>query len=404
MTADLELTVSDLQAILASLVRGALLQANKPHFLFADSASLDERTPMQPGITGLEDVRLQQVAGSFTQLLGVAPDFVQELLPLPTLGAWAEAALPKWRDTPKELVFLTSGSTGEPTACRQAFALLQQEIRAQADIFGGHARIVSMVPRHHIYGFLFCVLLPKVLDVPVVEMPLVPSESQIEALHAADLVVAFPMFWKTVSTLSAAIPPGVNGVTSTGPCPAETIRALLNKGLHRMTEVYGSSETGGLGTRHHPDDAYTLLPYWRREADLPDGPTALVRALPDGETMGPVFAPDLLHWETERTFRPVKRQDRAVQVAGVNVYPQKVADCIRSHPNVRECAVRLMRPEEGQRLKAFIVLRQDADEAQVRRELRAWLVQRLLSAEMPKSLTFGRTLPSNSMGKDADWD
>jgi len=404
MKSALELTIPDLRALLASLIRGSGLHANKAHYLLASSLDMDALASMQPSQSGLEEYELRSAAQAFTQMLCIPGAAVDQLMSCPTMDEWAQCALGFWRTNPAELVFKTSGSTGTPNACKQSFALLEQEIQAQAEIFKEHTRIVTLVPRHHIYGFLFSILLPKALGIPVLDLPLVPSRSQMEQLRPGDLVVAFPMFWKSLAVLAPSFPPGVCGVTSTGPCPADVIHTLLNLGLCRITEVYGSSETGGIGTRHHPDHAYTLLPFWAPLAIQAGHPTTLTRRLPDGETAKSFKLPDLIHWETARTFRPLKRQDKCVQVAGVNVYPEKVADCIRSHAMVRSCAVRLMRPEEGQRLKAFVVLRDESRLDDFRRDIRAWLAQRLSASEIPKSLTYGTLLPKNDMGKDADWD
>jgi acyl-CoA synthetase (AMP-forming)/AMP-acid ligase II len=49
-----------------------------------------------------------------------------------------------------------------------------------------------------------------------------------------------------------------------------------------------------------------------------------------------------------------------VQVAGVNVWPQRVAEALRAHPDVLDAVVRPMRADEGERLKAFVVPRPDA--------------------------------------------
>jgi len=404
MNSALELTAPDLRALLASLIRGSGLHASKAHYLLANSLDMDTLASMQPSQSGLEEYELRSVAHAFTEMLCIPDTAVDRLMSCPTLDEWALCALGFWRSNPAELVFKTSGSTGTPNACKQSFALLEQEIQAQAEIFKEHTRIITLVPRHHIYGFLFSILLPKALGIPVLDLPLVPSRSQMEQLRPGDLIVAFPMFWKSLAVLAPSFPPGVCGVTSTGPCPADVIHTLLNLGLCRITEVYGSSETGGIGTRHHPDHAYTLLPFWTPLTIQADHPTILKRRLPDGETAGSFKLPDLIHWETARTFRPLKRQDKCVQVAGVNVYPEKVADCIRSHTMVRSCVVRLMRPDEGQRLKAFVVLRDESRIDAFRRDIRMWLVQRLTASEIPKSLTFGTALPTNDMGKDADWD
>jgi len=404
MNSALELTASDLRSILVSLARTSRLQASKTHYLFASGQEADAFLSAPPSQSSLDQQELQNIAHAFAEMLCIPDNAAAQFMSCPTMDEWVQCAFEFWRSNPVELVFKTSGSTGTPNACRQSFVLLEQEIQAQAKIFKDRERVVTLVPRHHIYGFLFSVLLPKVLGIPVLDLPLVPSRSQMKHLHPGDLVVAFPMFWKSLSDLAPSFPPRVYGVTSTGPCPADVIHTLRRQGLARVTEVYGSSETGGIGTRHHPDHAYTLLPFWEPLTLQADQPPELARRLPDGATAGPFKLPDFIHWETARTFLPLKRQDKCVQVAGVNVYPQKVADCIRSHPMVRSCAVRLMRPEEGQRLKAFVVLQDENQIDAFRRDIRTWLAQRLSAGEIPKSLTYGPALPTNNMGKDTDWD
>jgi acyl-coenzyme A synthetase/AMP-(fatty) acid ligase len=95
------------------------------------------------------------------------------------------------------------------------------------------------------------------------------------------------------------------------------------------------------------------------------------------------------------------RKDAVVQVRGAKVIPQRVADYIRSHPSVKDCCVRLMRPEEGDRLKAFVVWR---GEANAGREMEEWLFRKLQPDEIPASIVFGHRLPRNEMGKLSDWD
>ena len=113
--------------------------------------------------------------------------------------------------------------------------------------------------------------------------------------------------------------------------------------LTRLLQVYGSSETAGVGWRDDPAGPYALLPGWRRDGDgLLQGHRA-------------IQPPDLLEWRDDDRFRVLGRRDGAVQVAGFNVVPDQVRAALARHPAVADIAVRPMRPKEGSRLKAFVV-------------------------------------------------
>ncbi|GKT31277.1 AMP-binding protein, partial [Aduncisulcus paluster] len=144
------------------------------------------------------------------------------------------------------------------------------------------------------------------------------------------------MLWKKLEKLNCQFPENVYGVTSTGPCPAETINSLRGQGLARMTEVYGSSETGGVGFRHDPADMYTLLGHWEQT-----GNSTIERTSAGGNKQQHTLQ-DNLEWQGTK-FKPLKGQTK----------PSK-----------------LMRPEEGERLKAFIVTVDDVEYATLEKELR----------------------------------
>ena len=69
-----------------------------------------------------------------------------------------------------------------------------------------------------------------------------------------------------------------------------------------------------------------------------------------------------------------------------------------------QAAVRLMRPEEGVRLKAFVVPKDGAGtEQEPHLQLWAWIDRELAPPERPKALRFGPALPMTPEGKAADW-
>jgi long-chain acyl-CoA synthetase len=321
------------------------------------------------------------------------------LLARETIGEWTEVVAAGLDAYSGELTFRTSGSTGQPKWCTHRSADLAAEIDEQAALFGATRRVLCAVPSHHIYGFLLTLLLPARLSVEVLDIRANAPSRLADLVQPGDLIVAHPDYWRAYVRTVPRVAPGAAGVTSTGPCPAEVAEAVVASGLTRLVEIYGSSETAGIGWRDDPHAPYTLFSYWRRGG----GERELVRVRADGPAQS-VTAPDRLIWSDERHVRPGGRAEGAVQVGGINVFPERVRAMLCTHPGVAQAAVRLMQPAEGERLKAFIVPRRtDADLTELGNDLWAWIDEHLTPPERPKSIVFGSRLPVGDLGKNADW-
>jgi len=328
-------------------------------------------------------------------------DVDARLLAEPVLAAWVAAARAGLdADGAQAVTFRTSGSAGTPKRCTHALATLWQETQVLAGLLPGRTRILSAVPAHHIYGFLFTVLLPRALGIDeVVDLRAASPAACLALLRRGDLVVAHPAWWEALARLQPAFAPDIAGVSSTAPCPDALAGDLAAAGL-RLLQVYGSSETGGVGWREAGAAPFTLFPHWQGADGVPE----LARRLPDG-AVARYPLQDKLEWVDERRFRPTGRIDDAVQVGGTNVFPGYVADVLCMHPAVAQASVRLMRPDEGRRLKAFIVARagQGSERAAMAQALAAWAGERLSTPERPAAWTFGERLPRQASGKPADW-
>jgi long-chain acyl-CoA synthetase len=363
-------------------------------------------------------------------------DIDERLLAQPRLEDWLDAARARLRADAARVSFRTSGSSGNPKRCTHTLATLEQEVQELARLAPGRTRILSAVPSHHIYGFLFTILLPRALGIEeVVDLRSASPAVALAQARAGDLIVAYPGWWEALMRLDPRFGADVAGVSSGAPCP-DALAARVDAAGVRLLQMYGSSETGGVGWRDQAGAAFTLLPYWRRMEEAAEqvheqaqeqgrerqhtdghGPE-LARRLPDGSE---AFYPlqDELAWQGERRFLPAGRIDGAVQVAGVNVFPAYVADVLKLHPRVLDATVRMMRPDEGRRLKAFVVVRpapgadqedsnaqgaaQAAEHAALSQELANWIAARLSAPERPAAFTFGVRLPRQASGKPADW-
>jgi 4-coumarate--CoA ligase len=346
---------------------------------------------------GVDSLEYLRVATAVAETLQFSHERPTGLLQTKRFGEWVLECRRLLDEAGEGIAFKTSGATGAPRFVSHAWETLSQETDHLANLFKGSKRIVSLTPCHHIYGFLFTILLPKRLGCPVLDFRAHALSSMGALLVPGDLIVAFPTIWQLMAQSDLRWPENVDGVTSGAPCSSEIAAALRFNGLRRLVEIYGSTETGGIGWRDHEDVAFRLFPDWSRvDADR-------IRKREDPEDRA-FELPDIVLWRDEDSLTPLRRRDGAVQVGGVNVYPQLVRSALLAHPGVAEAQVRLMRPDEGDRLKAFIVPRDHSATAeQLRRQLETWIKQRLTAAERPRSLMFGTAAPVNEMGKPADW-
>jgi long-chain acyl-CoA synthetase len=320
------------------------------------------------------------------------------LLRCKTLGETVEvisAGLRYYSDT---LAFYSGGTTGAPKPRQHRSDLLLQEVEEWAALLSDRRRVIVTVPVHHIYGFLWGVLLPVALGAEVVEArrSLLTGGGR---PRSGDLVVAVPFLWDRFGTGVSRWEEDVIGVSSTAPLPDDVASTLCGSGLSRCIEVYGSSETAGIGWRDRCDDGpFRVLPYWRRGEGRDD---LLLRAIPGNGGDEEFLLPDRVNWVDTEHLVPQGRRDAVVQVGGENVDLEEVQRTIVSAlETVSECAVRL---DSDGRLKAFVVLQHGAESDADAGVLRDALRDVLSDAALPSAITIGGAIPRDENGKLSDW-
>jgi 4-coumarate--CoA ligase (photoactive yellow protein activation family) len=288
------------------------------------------------------------------------------------------------------LTFETSGSTGRPKRITHPRASLESEVEAiLAGPFGEAPhprRVLSAVPSHHIYGFLWGVLLPMRAGWPARDLPLGSPSALLREGRTGDLSIATPFTWNRLATVGQSLADDMTGISSGEPTSATTWLAVQSAGLSRFVEVYGSTETGGIGWRSRHDAPFELLPDIERR----DG--ALTRP-----GIGVMSVQDRLQWAGSKAFSVVGRRDETVQVAGTNVDLARLRERLETDEDVKAAALRL----DGERIKAFIATAAEDPEALERRLRTA--AGALPAPARPDRYAFGPELPRTETGKLADW-
>lgn len=367
---------------------------------WADDLDLGGSSTSGLGCDSLELLELSAAINEMFHLHEVGLEM--ELLRTTRYGDLLPLIEDAWRRGIDRITLTTSGSTGAYKRCTHTFDYLYTEATYLASIFQGRSRIVALTPARHIYGLLFTALLPDLLKISLLEglcgNPDDRFAKPLLVFRPGDLIVSVPEVWQWLDRSIETWPPGINGVISTGPCPRTTIASLAAKGLAKVTEVYGSSETAGVGVRIWPEEKYVLMPHWSRPCS--DSSSSEVLLHISGLQVSPM---DELVFSDETRFVLRRRKDGAVQVGGTNVFLHLVESKLLQHPEVKSATVRLMRPEEGNRLKGFIVPAQNVGPVDLQETLERWLDTWPIPAERPRSLTFGSELPRNTLGKLCDW-
>jgi acyl-coenzyme A synthetase/AMP-(fatty) acid ligase len=253
------------------------------------------------------------------------------------------------------LFLYTSGSTGEPLRVPKTVGQLLGEVETLGETFslGPETRVLATVPPYHLYGLLFGVLTPFMSGGAFVrDCPIDPQEiGRLARARAVNVVAAVPAHLAMFEDLSEGVLDGVARVFSSGaPLPRRTAEVLHRRyGLH-VTEVLGSSETGGIAWR---DVGHSAATEWQ-----PFGGVQ-VSAAEDGALLvdSPFVHPSLPRpWRSaDRVamlaggrFRHLGRTDAILKVGGTRVSLAEIEARLRGLDGVTDAAVVAL-PQDGPR-------------------------------------------------------
>ncbi|WP_119395090.1 AMP-binding protein [Salinibius halmophilus] len=307
-----------------------------------------------------------------------------ELLEDYGLTAWTDVVMRHLGSHNQRLCFTTSGSTGLPKQVIHNTADLIAEASYWATLLPSGAQFYRTIPAHHLYGFIFTVLLPNHFkhsctdlrdNLPISYMPTLPSES---------VLISSPEVMRLWLHANQPLANGPIVITSAAPASVSMSQQLLALGVNRHIHVYGSTETAGIGWRENDEETFKLMP------DITDGLERNRRPLP---------LQDELKFTSPRHFTIQRRLDNAIQINGYNVVVSNVQQKLRTLPGVQEVAVRPVDGPMGTYLKALFVLKPEATQAQLQT-----LLAQLPEYERPRQWRLADQLPKNELGKVADWE
>jgi 4-coumarate--CoA ligase (photoactive yellow protein activation family) len=228
----------------------------------------------------------------------------------------------------------TSGSTERPRYVTKSMAQLTGELDVLATVFPAARCVLSTVPLSHLYGLLFGALLPLRLGARIVSHDaLLPADLAARIEHAAvDLMISTPAHLRAMA--EATMPRGLRVITSGARLPAELhLRLVAAHGWH-VTDVLGSTETGGIATRHHPTEPWTAMPGVTVSA--PDGQLVVASPWCGGAQ---VALDDRIELRSGGTFQYLGRSHELVKIAGKRAHAQAIEAAVLAIAGVTDAAL-----------------------------------------------------------------
>ncbi|WP_247257861.1 acyl-CoA synthetase family protein [Pseudomonas moorei] len=306
------------------------------------------------------------------------------------------------------LSLCTSGSSGEPKRIDKTLRQLVNEVEALEQLWGadlGPACIIGSVATQHIYGLLFRVLWPLCAGRSFVRKQLAFPEDLQRASreHPAFAWVASPALLKRMGdNLDWPALSAVRRVFSSGGAlPADAAQSL-QQCLHQWpTEIFGSSETGGIAWRQGHD-------LWQPFADVKlsqDNDGALLITSPYLPAGHVEHTADAAHIAADGRFELLGRLDRIVKLEEKRISLPMLEKALVEHEWVVEARLGVVQ-ENRASLGALLVLSESGLHAlrnQGRRTLtqalRQHLSQHCEALALPRRWRLLRQLPLNSQGK-----
>ena len=329
---------------------------------------------------------------------------------LPGAARAALGTLPPLAFSPERTLVCvhTSGSTGAHVACGKSAAQLLGEAELLVRLWGlgPGTRVLATVPPHHLYGLLFGVLVPLMGGGSLVRATPLHAETIASqaAARQANVLVSVPAHLHALATLSpGALPPLTRIFSSGAALDAATGSAVAKLAGIPVTEVLGSSETGGIAWRETGGqgraDVWQPFPGVEVASDDHDETMRLrspFLARADGDAQGWYRGADRIRARPDGRFELLGRADGVVKIGGSRVAVAQIERLLREIPGVADAAVVPVDtpPPRRHELWAAVVAPTLSIGA-----LRAALLKRLEPIAVPRRFRLVAALPREDNGK-----
>jgi len=356
---------------------------------------------------------LEEIKGDAPFLADQVFSGMENTFHIPTLlgekGETVSGEVPKINGEESFIVFWTSGTTGRPKAIRQRlkeFEFDNQKILKKWGEEFFSRKLCSTVDQHHIYGFLFSILLPFSAGTPFRRKMIKAPEEFEKFSDSQYIIITVPAFLKraveTETPLSLRLKSPY--IIASGGFLFPDVAAKTNAvfGCWPL-EFYGSTETSGVAWRQQ-SNGIDWIPFGNAELSVNEDSCLVIRSdfIKDSEAFETA---DLVKMLPNGHFILMGRLDSVVKIEGKRISLPEVENRIMESGLASSvCVIAL--EDKRQYLAAAIVLNDKGREKFAGMEKhykntfwREYLSRFFENLVIPKKWRFPESLPVDAQGK-----
>jgi acyl-coenzyme A synthetase/AMP-(fatty) acid ligase len=297
----------------------------------------------------------------------------------------------------------TGGSTQTPRIWSKTVRNLFSEAIYQATKLGAspNDRFVATVPANHIYGLLFSVLTPLIASSSVFDgEPSYPHEIQNAICqNQASILVSIPIHYKMLAGIEFTAESLRSALSSAARLDPADNRAFYQKARIGITEIFGSTETGGIASRICEDNQLNFNVFDCIDWKLVNNHLAIrsdfISPELPADSEGFFITSDQAKIAGPYEFELIGRADRIVKVGGKRVDLDEIKLAITAMPEVKDAAVICIPKGNSRENEILALVAADTTSS----EIRQYLQKHIQSCAVPRRIKVVDKIPISSAGK-----
>ena len=215
----------------------------------------------------------------------------------------------------------------------------------------------------------------------------------------ATVLVSVPIHYRSLKVENLAVPTLKMAFSSSGVLNRADAAYFLKKTGLGITEIYGSTETGGIAARNLSDGTESWKPAdvvsWRLSGRRLAVKSDFVSSEMDTDPEGYCVTGDEVQPDKDNRFILLGRADGIVKVAGKRVDLLEVQNKIQTLPTVRDAVVIALPADKGRESIIAALVACDLTEAQ----LKKLLIEKLEPYAMPRRIKIVASIARTATGK-----